>query len=183
MDRTKNLIWVDLEMTGLNPQNHVILEIATIITDSQLNEIEQGPELIIHQPESALQAMNKEVREMHTKSDLITAVQNSTTTIQDAEIQTLAFFKKHCDPNTALLSGNSVWQDRNFLFTYMPSLVNFCYYRILDVTAIKEVVARWYPDNPHAEFEKKDTHRALEDIRESIDELKHFRKYFFKPNS
>jgi len=179
MDRTKNLIWIDLEMTGLNSEQDVILEIASIITDSQLNEIERGPALIIHQSEQALATMNKEVVQMHTKSKLIDAVRTSTVSVANAEQQTLNFFKKHCDPNTALLAGNSVWQDRNFLKTYMPSLVDYCYYRVLDVTAIKEVVARWYPDHPHAEFEKKDTHRALDDIYESIEELRHLRKHFF----
>jgi len=179
MSRDKNLIWIDLEMTGLNVQKDVILEIASVITDSQLNVIEQGPQFIIHQPDEVLDVMNKEVTEMHKKSGLTQAVKQSMVSVVQAEEATLQFFKKHCDPDTALLAGNSVWQDRNFLKKYMPSLVDFCYYRILDVTAIKEVVARWYPDNPQAEFKKKDTHRALEDILESIEELKHFRKYFF----
>lgn len=179
MDRTKNLIWVDLEMTGLEPEKDVILEIATIITDSQLNVIEHGPELIIHQSDQVLASMNEWVKETHTASGLIDSVRASNVSVQEAEQQTLEFFKKHCDKDTALLAGNSVWQDRNFLKKYMPSLVDYCYYRVLDVTAIKEVVARWYPENPHAEFEKKDTHRALDDIKESIEELRHLRKHFF----
>lgn len=179
MSRDKNLIWLDLEMTGLNLQKDVILEIASVITDSQLNVIAQGPEFIIHQPDDALEKMNDEVKKMHTKSGLIEQVKKSSTTLAHAETETLAFFKKHCDPDTALLAGNSVWQDKNFLQKYMPSLVDFCYYRILDVTAIKEVVARWYPDHPQAEYKKKETHRALDDALESIEELKHFRKYFF----
>lgn len=179
MGRDKNLIWVDLEMTGLNVCKDVILEIASVITDSQLNIIEQGPHFIIHQPDEILDAMNKEVTGMHKKSGLIEQVRKSTITIEKAEQETLAFYKKHCDPNTALLSGNSVWQDKNFLKKYMPSLVDFCYYRILDVTSIKEVVQRWYPDDKHNEYKKKETHRALDDILESICELQHFRKYFF----
>ena len=179
MDRTKNLIWIDLEMTGLRPEQHAILEIASIITDSQLNIIENGPDLIIHQPEEELKKMDSWVSQTHVKSGLIDAVRASTVSEKEAEEQTLAFFKKHCDPDTALLAGNSVWQDRNFLYKYMPSLVDYCYYRVLDVTAIKEVVARWYPDSPYAEFEKKDMHRALGDIKESIEELRHLRKHFF----
>lgn len=179
MDRTKNLIWIDLEMTGLDPEKDVILEIATIITDSQLNVIAEGPELVINQPEKKLEQMNAWVKETHSTSGLLDAVIKSIISLHDAEQQTLAFFKEHCDPNTALLAGNSVWQDRNFLQRYMPSLVNYCFYRLLDVTAIKEVVARWYPHNAHAEFKKKDVHRALDDIKESIEELRHFKKYFF----
>jgi len=179
MSRDKNLIWIDLEMTGLNVEKDVILEIASVVTDSQLQIIDQGPQFIIHQSDEILYAMNKEVTGMHKKSGLTEEVKKSTVGIKQAEEETLQFFKKHCDPNTALLAGNSVWQDKIFLRKYMPSLVNFCYYRILDVTAIKEVIARWYPDHPQAEFKKKDAHRALDDILESIEELKHFRKYFF----
>jgi len=179
MDRTKNLIWVDLEMTGLDPEDHVILEIAAIITDSQLNVVENGPVLVIHQSEENLKKMNEWSREAHSSSGLLDLVRASNISVKDAEKEMIQFFKKHCDPDTALLAGNSVWQDRNFLKKYMPSLVDFCYYRVLDITAIKEVVLRWYPENPQAEFEKKDTHRALEDIKESIEELQHLRKYFF----
>ena len=181
MDRTKNLIWIDLEMTGLDPNEHTILEIASIITDSQLNVIQDGPNLVIHQPDEVLASMNDFVTELHTKSGLIEAVKKSTVSMKDAQQQTFEFFKKHCDPDTALLAGNTVWQDRNFLYKHMRPLVDFCYYRVLDVTAIKEVVLRWYPNNPNAEFEKKETHRALDDIRESIEELRHLRKHFFVP--
>jgi len=179
VDRTKNLIWLDLEMTGLNPEKDVILEIASIITDSQLNEIEKGPVLVIYQPEDELAKMDSWVRETHRQTGLVKKVQESNISARQAEQQTLEFFKKHCDAGTALLAGNSVWQDRNFLFKYMPSLVSYCYYRVLDVTAIKEVVLRWYPNSPYAEFKKKDTHRALADIEESIAELRHLRKHFF----
>jgi len=179
VDKTKNLIWVDLEMTGLDPQKDVILEIATIITDSQLKVLAHGPELVIHQPEEKLFVMNDEIKKMHTDSGLLDAVRASTISVEQAEQQTMEFCKKYCDPDTALLSGNTVWQDRNFLYAYMRSIVDFCFYRVLDVTAIKEVVLRWYPNDPNAEFEKKDTHRALEDILESIAELQHLRKHFF----
>jgi len=179
MSRENNLIWLDLEMTGLDVEKDVILEIACVITDSQLNIIARGPQFVIHQPDEMLNSMNEEVIQMHKKSGLIDQVRISDITVTFAEQETLQFFKNYCDPNTALLAGNSVWQDRNFLKKYMPSLVDYCYYRILDITAIKEVVRRWYPDNPHNKFEKKETHRALDDVLESIAELQHFRKYFF----
>jgi len=179
MDKKNNLIWIDLEMSGLDLKKDVILEIASVITDSNLEVIEQGPHFVIGQPENLLASMEKEVVQMHKKSGLLEMVKKSTTTIEQAEQDTLAFFKKHCDPDTALLAGNSVWQDRNFLYFFMPTLVDYCYYRLLDVTAIKEVVCRWYPDSPYNEFKKKETHRALDDILESIEELRHLRKYFF----
>jgi len=179
MERDKNFIWVDLEMTGLNVQVDVILEMASVITDSQLNILSKGPHLIIHQPDELLEGMHKEVIAMHKKSGLIQEVRRSTITIEHAQKETLEFYKKYCDPNTALLAGNSVWQDKNFLKKYMPSLVDFCHYRILDVTSIKEIIQRWYPNDKNNEYKKKETHRALEDILESICELKHFRKYFF----
>ena len=179
MDKTKNLIWIDLEMTGLDPQKDVILEIATIITDSQLNVLEKGPVFVINQPEKKLAFMKDHVKKMHTDSGLLDAVRASDISVSQAEQQTLEFCKKYCVPNTALLAGNTIWQDRNFLYAYMRSIVDFCYYRVLDVTAVKEVVLRWYPNNPKSEFEKKDTHRALDDILESIAELQHLRKHFF----
>ena len=179
MSRDKNLIWLDLEMTGLDITKDVILEIASVITDSQLNIIERGPHYIIHQPDELLDIMNQEVVVMHKKSGLTDLVKKSMITLEKAELETLQFFKKHCNPNTALLAGNSIWQDRNFLQKYMPSLVNYCYYRVLDISAIKEVVARWYVGNKRAKYKKKEVHRALDDVLESIEELRHFRKYFF----
>jgi len=179
MKKDKNLIWLDLEMTGLDSNKDVILEIATVITDSQLQIIAQGPDLIINQPNEKLEAMHPEVKEIHAKFGLIDEVKKSTITIEQAEKETLSFFKEHCDQNTALLAGNSIWQDKYFLMRYMPRLVDFCFYRILDVSAIKEVVNRWYPKNPHVKFKKKETHRALNDALESIEELRHYRRYFF----
>jgi oligoribonuclease len=180
MDRTKNLVWIDLEMTGLRPEVDVILEIASLVTDSQLNIIGEGPHLIIHQPDSALSLMDDWVRTAHTKSGLIDAVRASAISVQEAEQQTLAFVKEYCDQGTALLAGNSIWQDRNFLYSYMPSITKYCNYRLIDISAIKEVVKRWYPDDKNREFKKADTHRALADIRESIAELQHYRTWFFK---
>lgn len=179
MAKQEFLIWIDLEMTGLNPEIDVILEIATIITDNNLNILDQGPSLIIHQPESALALMDQWVRNVHSKSGLTDAVQKSSVTLQDAEEQTLEFISQYCQPQTGTLAGNSVWQDRNFLIKYMPNLTNYLHYRLVDVSSIKEVVQRWYPGNPNAKFKKPDNHRALQDIQESIKELAHYRKHFF----
>jgi oligoribonuclease len=179
MNKQTNLIWIDLEMTGLNPHTDVILEIATIITDDQLNVIHTGPELIINQSDSVLSSMNDFVTKMHTSSGLINKVKASNVTLQQAEEQTLKTIRQYCLQGKGVLCGNSVWQDRNFLAHYMPRIVDHLHYRLIDVTAVKEVVRRWYPDHPHADFKKQDAHRALGDIKESIDELQHFRKYFF----
>ena len=177
MSRDKNLVWIDLEMTGLDARTDVILEIASIITDSNLNVVAYGPELVIHQPEEKLAQMNTFVKNLHSTSGLTEQVRASQVSTADAAAQTIAFVKEHCDKETALLAGNSVWQDRTFLSAYMPALVDHLYYRIIDVSTIKELVLRWHPAHP--EYEKKDTHRALEDIKESIAELQHYRKQFF----
>ena len=178
MDKKDNLVWIDLEMTGLSEKD-VILEIASIVTDKNLNVVEQGPSLVIHQSEAVLDKMNSVVKEFHKKSGLIEEVLCSTTILKDAEEQTLNFIKEYCLPETAPLCGNSVWQDRAFLRIYMPRLLSYLHYRLIDVTSFKEVIVRWYPKDPHAFFEKKDIHRALDDIKESIAELAHYRKYFF----
>lgn len=174
-----NLVWVDLEMTGLNSSTDVILEIASAITDGDLNLIAEGPSFIIHQPEEKLTAMGKWCQDHHGKTGLTDAVRNSTITIQYAEQETLKFIKKYCNIHTAVLAGNSVWQDRNFLDKYMPSITKYLHYRIIDVSSIKELVRRWYPNNPDTEFKKSDNHRALSDVYESIEELKHYRDKFF----
>ncbi|MDP3889335.1 MAG: oligoribonuclease [bacterium] len=179
MEEDTNLVWIDLEMTGLDPNTDVILEIASIVTDSHLTVLEEGPHVVIHQPDEKLNKMNEWVREQHTRSGLLEQVRESTITIAQAEEKTLSFLRGHCKPEIAPLCGNSVWQDRAFMSKYTPRIVNFLYYRIIDVTSVKEIALRWYPDDVHATFKKKDTHRALEDIRESIAELRHYRKYFF----
>lgn len=179
MNKRERLVWIDLEMTGLNSDVDVILEIATIITDNQLNIISEGPALIIHQSHAALDLMDDFVRNLHTKSGLIDAVHKSSMTIAVAQEETLDFIKQHCPPRDAILCGNSVWQDRAFLRKYMPRIVDYMHYRIIDVSSIKELAVRWYPNSPYIKFEKPDNHRALEDIRGSIKELTHYRKYFF----
>lgn len=180
MKTNNRLVWIDLEMTGLDPAKDVILEIATLITDNDLNIIASGPELVIHQPESALAGMSDEVRALHKKSGLVERVKASVVSVREAERQTFEFIKEHCDPDTAPLCGNSVWQDKNFLSAGMPSIVDYLHYRILDVTAIKQVVTRWYADDPKAIFKKADTHRALADIKESIAELAYYRQNYFR---
>lgn len=175
----KNLVWIDLEMTGLNVDRDVILEIATIITDSELNIVAQGPALIIHQPSRSLDIMDEYVSNMHAKSGLTQQVRASRVSLVEAYDQTFAFIKEHCKRNTAMLAGNSVWQDRAFLVKYMPEIVGYLHYRIIDISAVKMLVRRWYYSSPYADFKKPDTHRALEDIKQSIEELKHYRNYFF----
>jgi len=179
MDKKSNLVWIDLEMTGLDPKRHVILEIATIITNKELEVIAEGPTLTIQPPANALEQMDEWPRELHTSSGLLDAAQASKTTVDNAEEQTLNFIQQYCNYGVSPLCGNSVWQDKTFLQRYMPRIVDFLHYRIIDVTSIKELVLRWYSDNPHAEFKKKDTHRALDDIIESIEELRYYRKNFF----
>lgn len=175
----RNLVWLDLEMTGLRPEKDVILEIATIITDNQLNIIAQGPEFVIHQSEENLALMDAWVKNQHGKSGLTEKVRQSEVTIAHAQEDTLAFIKAHCPKNTALLAGNSVWQDRNFLYFHMPQIIDYLNYRLIDVSSIKELARQWYPKNPNIDFKKKDSHRALDDVQESIEELKHYRKYFW----
>lgn len=180
MKSSNNLVWIDLEMTGLNVETDVILEIATIITDSDLNEIAVGPEFVIHQPDYILDEMGPWCKEHHGLSGLTEAVKKSTITELEAETKTFEFIQQYCKENTALLAGSSIWQDRIFLNKYMPSIVNYMYYKMIDVTSIKELVNRWYPNHPEIKMEKKEAaHRALDDIRESIEVLRKLRKNFF----
>jgi oligoribonuclease len=175
------LIWVDLEMTGLDPEAHAIVEIASIITDGDLATVAEGPCLVIHQPDDVLAKMNQHVRDLHTRSGLLDRITTSTVSLKDATAQTFAFLEKHCSKGTSVLCGNSVWKDRQFLERYMPEVVTYLHYRMIDVSTIKELVRRWYPAPFHAP-KKKEVHRALDDIRESIEELQHYRaKVFTKP--
>jgi len=179
MNKEQNLVWIDLEMTGLDPQQDRIIEIATIITDGQLKEIAQGPVIVISCEESILSGMNDWVTKTHTKSGLIDQVRASRTNIEQAEEETLAFIAAHCIENKAILAGNSIWQDKYFMMRYMPRIIAYLNYRLLDVSSIKEAVRRWYEHDDKISFKKADSHRALTDIRESIEELKHYRTYFF----
>ena len=179
MEQESRLVWIDLEMTGLNPQKDHILEIATIITDNNLRLIEEGPSLVIHCDERYLDEMNPEVKALFAPSGLLEKVRASKISVQQAEDETVSFIKKHCASNESVLCGNSIWTDRMFLAAYMPRIIELLHYRMIDVSSIKELVNRWYPHDPDAQFNKQETHRALADIRESIAELKHYRKYFF----
>jgi oligoribonuclease len=179
--REKNslLVWIDLEMTGLDIEHDTILEIAMIITDSNLNIIARGPALAIHHTPEQLRGMSTWCQNQHTKSGLLRAVHASSTTLEQAQEQTVQFIKKYCEPRTAILSGNSVWVDRLFLAKYMPQVTAQLHYRMIDVSSVKELVARWYSENGYKEFKKSDAHRALGDIEESIKELAYYREHFF----
>jgi oligoribonuclease len=179
MASDKNLVWIDLEMTGLAPERDLILEIATVITDDQLNIIAYGPELVIHHSAEAMSVMGDFVRTLHTKSGLLTRVAAATTTVAEAQEATLAFIKEHCTQGTAMLAGNSVWQDRAFLYRYMPDIINYLHYRLIDVSTVKSLARAWYPTNQAKHFKKAETHRAMTDIIESIEELRHYRYHFF----
>lgn len=173
-----NLIWVDLEMTGLDPRHEVIIEMATLVTDSELNIIAEGPNLIIHQTDEILSNMNEWNTNQHTKTGLVDAVRKSIITVKQAEQQTLDFVKKHVNPQKSPMCGNSICTDRQFIRKYMPDLNDYFHYRHIDVSTLKELARRWAKQ---AVVEKKNSsHRALDDIRESLEELKHYRSELFK---
>lgn len=174
------LVWIDLEMTGLDPNKDSILEIATLITDNNLGLIAKGPELVIHQSNTVLEAMNDWCKKQHGKTGLTEAVRASTISLEEAERQTLEFIQTYCKKESSPLCGNTVYQDRAFLRKYMPKIDQFLHYRIVDTSSVKELVKRWYPKDPLTEFKKSDTHRALADIQESVNELKQYRDAFFK---
>ena len=172
------LVWIDLEMSGLDPHRCAILEIASIVTDADLNVIAEGPDIVVHQDDPVLTAMDEWCTTHHAKSGLTTAVRTSTVSLGEAEQRSLAFLAKHTKPGTSPLCGNSVWQDRRFLVEYMPDLERFLNYRVVDVSTIKELVKRWYPDTLPPK--KSDAHRALDDTRESIAELRFYRAAVFR---
>ncbi|MCB1616792.1 MAG: oligoribonuclease [Pseudomonadales bacterium] len=178
MKDAQNLIWIDLEMTGLNPQTDVIIEIATIVTDAQLNILAEGPMLAIHQPEAVMSAMDEWCTRQHGKSGLTQRVLDSTISEADAEAATIAFLEEWVPAGKSPMCGNSICQDRRFLAPYMPKLEAFFHYRNLDVSTIKELAARWQPSI--LDGVKKDSkHLALDDIRDSINELKYYRETCF----
>jgi oligoribonuclease len=176
------LVWMDLEMTGLDPARHVIVEIATIVTDDELEVVAEGPDLVVHQPPEALAAMDEVVRTMHTSSGLLEAIGASTITLEDAGRQTLDFIKQHVpDLRTVPLCGNSIGTDRRFLAIYLPEIEEHLHYRSVDVSTIKELTRRWYPGALDKVPRKATAHRALDDIRESITELRWYREHVFRP--
>ena len=172
------LIWIDLEMTGLDPEENVIIEIATIVTDSDLNIIAEGPNLAIFQPEEELEKMDEWNVTHHTANGLIEAVRESEVSNATAEVRTLEFLREYCEAGQSLLCGNTIGQDRRFLRAHMPELQEFCHYRSIDVSSVKEISNRWYPKEKG--FHKPSGHRALDDIKGSIAELAHYRESIFK---
>jgi len=172
------LVWMDMEMSGLNPDKDHVLEIATLITDSNLEIVAEGPELVVHQPQKVLDGMDEWCQQHHRASGLTAMVQSSKISLAEAEEKTLAFLQEYVPENNCPLCGNSIHQDRRFLYRHMPQLEAWLHYRNIDVSSLKEVVKRWYP-NAGKLPRKKGSHRALQDIRESIEELRYYRKHFF----
>ena len=178
------LVWLDLEMTGLDPERHVIVEVATLVTDDELTIVATGPDLVIQASPEAMAAMDDFVREMHTKSGLLPQIEQSTITLEDAAAQTLEFVKSHVpDARTVPLCGNSIGTDRRFLAKYMPELEEHLHYRSVDVSTIKELARRWYPGVLRGRPDKEGKHRALDDIVESVEELRYYRETVFKPRA
>jgi oligoribonuclease len=174
------LAWMDLEMTGLDPARHVIVEIATVLTDDDLRPIASGPDIVVAATAEELEAMDAVVHRMHTRSGLLAAIEASTISLAEAGRQTLAFLRSHiATPRTVPLCGNSIGTDRRFLAAQLPDVEDFLHYRSIDVSSIKELCRRWYPDVLAGAPPKKETHRALDDIRESIAELAYYRSTIF----
>ena len=179
MKDRSNMIWIDLEMTGLDTQRDYIIEIASIVTDKNLNIIDEGPNLVIHQPYEILNSMDQWNTTHHNNSGLTQKVRESSITESIAERQTIEFLSKYVPKGVAPLCGNTICQDRRFLARFMPQLESFCHYRSIDVTSIRELGKRWYFEDID-NFQKNSNHRALDDIRDSIEELRYYRKTIFK---
>jgi oligoribonuclease len=176
-DKETNLIWIDLEMTGLVPETDTIIEIATIVTDKDLNILAEGPALAIYQSDEILAGMDEWNTEHHTNSGLVQRIKDSHVSIQQAEKQTIDFLQAYVNPSASPMCGNTICQDRRFLYNYMPKLEQFFHYRHIDVSTLKELAVRWKPE---AKMIRKGepAHLALLDIKDSIDELKHYRNTF-----
>ncbi len=175
-----NLIWIDLEMTGLHPEKDVIIEIASLVTDARLNVLDEGPMLAIHQPDDVLDGMDDWCKRTHGASGLVDRIRASTTTVEEAERRTLDFVSRWIPEKASPLCGNTISHDRRFLRRYMPAFEGYLHYRNIDVSTIKELVKRWYPADRHAP-PKKGSHLALDDIRESVEELRWYRDKLFVP--
>jgi len=172
---------MDLEMTGLDPEKERVIEIAVLVTNSQLEVVAEGPELILHQEDDLLDEMDDWNTEHHTESGLVDAVRASLVDETQASQQILEFLGQHCIAGNSPLAGNSIHQDKRFLQKYFPQVDAFLHYRIIDVSTIKELVRRWYPEPYASRPAKKGSHRALDDIRESIEELRYYRQIAFRP--
>tara|TARA_R110001592_G_scaffold7126_4_gene40190 strand:+ start:22476 stop:23039 length:564 start_codon:yes stop_codon:yes gene_type:complete len=177
--RKQNLIWIDLEMTGLDPEKDRIIEIATIVTDGDLNTLAEGPVIAVHQSNELMDSMDEWCTKTHGENGLTERVKASTVSEKEAELMTIEFLKEYVDAGISPICGNTIGQDRRFLVKYMPNLEAYFHYRNLDVSVLKELAIRWNPKVLRG-FEKKNTHLALDDIRESIAELQHYRKNFLK---
>ncbi len=176
------LVWLDLEMTGLDVTRHVVVELAVLVTDSALEPVDDGIDIVIHQPESAMAEMDDFVRKMHTRSGLLTEIAASDVLLGDAEARALAYVRSHV-PNarTAPLCGNSIGVDRRFMHQQLPELDEYLHYRSVDVSSLKELCRRWYPEIYQQRPGKNETHRALDDVRESIAELRYYRDAMLRP--
>lgn len=179
LNNANNLIWIDLEMTGLDPRHDHIIEIAAVVTDPNLNVIAEGPVFAIHQSEELLNGMDEWNTRQHNQSGLVKRVQDSQVTEQMAEAQMLEFLQKHTLPGKSPMCGNSIWQDRRFLAAYMPELEKYFHYRMVDVSTIKELALRWAPVIYNG-FKKESAHLALSDIHDSINELRYYREHLLK---
>lgn len=175
------LVWLDLEMTGLDVTRHTIVEIAVLVTDAELELLDEGIDLVVHQPPAALAEMDDFVRAMHEKSGLLPAIDASRVSLEQAGTAALDYIRNHVDPGTAPLCGNSIGVDRRFLDRYLPELDQYLHYRSIDVSSLKELCRRWYPEVYRHRPGKQETHRALDDVRESIAELRFYREQILKP--
>ena len=174
-----NLVWIDMEMTGLDPEKEGIIEIASLVTDGNLNILAEGPDLVIHQPPRLLKAMDAWNRKQHKKSGLIEEVEKSKIHLKKAEQLTLHFIQEYCLPKKSPLCGNAIHHDRRFLIKYMPKVHRYLHYRHVDVSTVKDIISRWYPKNKNLP-QKTESHRALSDIRESLEELRFYREVYFR---
>ena len=176
------LVWMDLEMTGLDHTSDVIVEIATLITDDDLNIVAEGPDLVVQAPADVLDRMDPFVVDMHTRSGLLQQIRDSELTLEEAGAATLAFIKEHVPLERSVpLCGNSIGTDRRFLAAYLPEIEEYLHYRSIDVSSVKELVKRWYPEVANARPHGQGSHRALDDIRESVRELVYYREHAFVP--
>jgi oligoribonuclease len=176
------LVWIDLEMTGLDVERHRIVEIAVLVTDGQLEILDEGIDLVVHQPPEALAEMDDFVRKMHVKSGLLPQIEASKLSLEAAGTQALAYIGERVpEPGTAPMCGNSIGVDRRFLHRYLPDLDNYLHYRSIDVSSLKELCKRWYPEVYSKRPGKAETHRALSDITESVAELRFYREHMLRP--